>query len=52
MWKFKKLYCGILLDDLKGQVHFEGFRYRLASLWTELVHIEAAEHQEIVQNEN
>jgi hypothetical protein len=52
MWEFKKLYCGFLLDILKGLVHFEGIRNRLASFWTELVPLEAAKHQEVVQNEN
>jgi hypothetical protein len=37
MWKLKKLHCGFLLDFLKGLVHFEGFRNRLASFWPELV---------------
>jgi hypothetical protein len=37
MWKFKKLHCGFLLDVLKGLVHFEGFRNRLALFWSERV---------------
>jgi hypothetical protein len=41
MWKFQKNNCGFLLDVLKGLVHFEGFRDRLAFFWTELVAGEA-----------
>jgi hypothetical protein len=47
-----KLNSGVLLDVRHGLVHFQGFRNRLASLWTELVSRNAAKYQEAAQNEN
>jgi hypothetical protein len=52
MWKFKILYCGFLLDVLKGLVHFEGFCNRLASFWTETVVKNAAQWPKTAQTIN
>jgi hypothetical protein len=40
---------GFLLDVPKGLVHFQGFRNRLASSWTELAALKTAIFQEAVQ---
>jgi hypothetical protein len=37
MRKFKIVRFGFSLDVLKGRVHFEGFRDRLASFWAKIV---------------
>jgi hypothetical protein len=42
MWKFWKVNSGFLPDVRHGLVHFQGFRNRLASFWTEAVAVKAA----------
>jgi ABC-type uncharacterized transport system fused permease/ATPase subunit len=38
-----------LLDVLHALVHFQGFRNRLASFWTDIVKTKTAKYQEAVQ---
>jgi hypothetical protein len=47
-----KLKSGFLLDVRHGLVHYQGFRNRLASLWTERVPTEAAKYHEPAQKVN
>jgi hypothetical protein len=47
-----KLNRGFLLDVLHAHVHFQGFRNRLASFWTELVVTKAAKRYQPAHKAN
>jgi hypothetical protein len=52
MWILgKNKICEFLLDAPHARVHFDGFRDRPASFWTEIVARDATNYQEAVQKE-